>query len=216
MDDKKALKIRKEEFLQVNVEWHHVSGDDAGAMAVFTLPPLCRVWTEEFYCNRCKGAYLAAQLLSSLSKQLRDQRQPEQSMSTVIGLTCHGSQLENHYSCWSHLGGSCPVASVWKVDFSLASFRTFMIHQGFRQCIITASEVWPENTQSSCNIGQKSRYWPMSDWILRNRHCSTRVPLKFSHDGSPSWFNGWVIQSDISTVQKWLRNFWICAPVLRT
>lgn len=32
---------------------------------------------------------------------------------------------------------------------------------------------------------------------------------------SPSWFNGRVTQLDSSTVQKWSRNFWICAPVLR-
>lgn len=192
MDDKKASKIRKEELFQVNVEWHQVWGDDAGATAAFPLPPLCRVWTEEFYCNRCEGACSAAQLLSSLSKQLRDQRQPEQSMSTVIGLTCHGSQLENHYSCWSHLGGSCPVASVWMVVFSLASFRTFMIHQGFRQCITTASEVWPENTQSSCNIGQKvdidpcqTEYWEIAPLeFIESSH------MMVHHRGlMDEWFN---------------------------
>lgn len=66
---------------------------------IYAASSVCHVRTEEISCNRCERTWLAAELPSSLWKQLRDQRQPEQSMSTVIGLTHHKSQLESGYSC---------------------------------------------------------------------------------------------------------------------
>lgn len=67
-------------------------------MATFILALLC-VWTEEISCNRCERTWLVAELPSSLSEQLHDLRKPEQSMSTVIGLTRHQPQLENSHIC---------------------------------------------------------------------------------------------------------------------
>lgn len=66
---------------------------------IYAASSVCQFWTEEISWNRCEYSWLVTELPSSPAKQLRDQRQPEQSIPTLIGLTRHKSQLENGCSC---------------------------------------------------------------------------------------------------------------------
>lgn len=65
-------------------------------VSALSLCLLSKKW--EIYYNRFEHTCLAAEPLSSLSKQLHDQRQGAQSMSKVIGLTRDSALLENYYS----------------------------------------------------------------------------------------------------------------------
>lgn len=76
-----------------------IQPDNLWMMMTFTLAILClssKKW--EIWCNRFQHTCSAAEPLSSRSKQLHDQRQGEQSMSKVIGLSCLATLLENYYS----------------------------------------------------------------------------------------------------------------------